>query len=263
MAELIEQTNFSIYSSIKSSNNSLAKQLKSIPLNQAESQVSNNNLSDDNKQIILKIINNSELNENNNYKNLYEELQLKYNSIKEENNNLKIENQNLKNENKELKLELNQFKENEIEIKKDNNSISNNIIENLGLSLTKRNSNSSIFLSSCMNDEEINDLNEAKINQSLTEIKKNEKNLKIKEKYNLLIKSNVTKSISKNDLKLIKEKEMKKRQLIKDKANINIKNFRKKYKISDINKYPDDIIIHAFRENNFDEDKAYQFLINT
>jgi hypothetical protein len=114
-----------------------------------------------------------------------------------------------------------------------------------------------------MNDEEINDLNEAKINQSLTEIKKNEKNLKIKEKYNLLIKSNVTKSISKNDLKLIKEKEMKKRQLIKDKANINIKNFRKKYKIYDINKYPDDIIVHAFRENNFDEDKAYQFLIST
>ena len=125
--------------------------------------------------------------------------------------NIKNENQKLKFENKELKKELNNYKENENEIKKENSSLSFIIRENLDLSFTKKNSNSSIYLSSCLNDEEINELNEAKFNQNLTEVKKKEKNLKIKEKYNFIINNNVIKSISNNELELTKKKEDQKR----------------------------------------------------
>ena len=202
MSEFIEQDNSSLnYSINERSNINLEACLESISINGSQSQ-SISNPSDSNQQIILKIINNSNLkNEQNEniYKNLYEELQTKFNTIQEENNKLKIENNELKkennklktenekleSENEELKKELNNYKEKDNEIKNENNSLSFINRENLDLSLTKKNSGSSIYLSSCLNDEEINELNEAKINQSLAEIKKIEKNLKIKEIYNV------------------------------------------------------------------------------
>ena len=287
MSEFIEQDNSSLnYSINERSNINLEACLESISINGSQSQ-SISNPSDSNQQIILKIINNSNLkNEQNEniYKNLYEELQTKFNTIQEENNKLKIENNELKkennklkiennelkkennklktenekleSENEELKKELNNYKEKENEIKNENNSLSFINRENLDLSLTKKNSGSSIYLSSCLNDEEINELNEAKINQSLAEIKKIEKNLKIKEIYNVKKNNKVIKSVSENDLEFTKKIEEEKKQFYKD-----INNFRKKYNLSNLKKYPDDIIIKTLRENNFDEEKAFQFLI--
>ena len=255
MSEFLEQD--ISYSINKRSDINLEKCLNSISMNDSETQ-SINNPSDGNQQIILKIINNSkvsEQNENINYKNLYEELQIKNNAILEENKNLKNENQKLKFQIIELKREINNYKKNENEIENENNDLSFNNEKNFELSLTHKNSSSSIDLSTHLNDQEVNELKEPKINRFLTEKRKSDKYLKIKEKYYFTHNNKLIKSIS------TKKTEDQNNQFCKNKPNIDkIKNFREKYKLLDINKYPDDTIIKALKENNYDEEETYKFL---
>lgn len=127
-------------------------------------------------KIILKnLINDSIINKyeqlNKQYEQLnkqYEELKKKFKKSEEEKDNLKIDNQNIKLENTELKKKLDNYKSKSKEI----NSIYYNNEENLNLTLTKKNSGNSSFLSSFKNEEEKNDLNNAKIKQVLAQKKK-------------------------------------------------------------------------------------------
>ena len=183
----------------------------------------------------------SQINPDINYLKLIEDLQKKFNEIQ--------------NENKQLK---------ESEKHKENKSISYNNNGNNILSLTKMNSNDSISIlqSSIINEEEINELTKAKKKAYSSELNKNNINEKIKEIYKSLQKqkSEAKSKLNDSESNKLKEKEEKtqkeKRELLK--AKDIIKNFREKYKILDIKKYPNELIFYFLKENNYDEDQAYE-----
>ena len=193
----------------------------------------------ENNTIINKYF--SQINPDLNYQKLIEELLKNYNDME--------------NKNKQLKAS---------EKHNGNKSISYNNNGNHILSLTRMNSNDSISIlqSSIINAEEINELTKAKIKAYSSELNKNNLNKKIKEIYKSFQKqkSEAKKKLNDSESNDLKEKEEKAQKEKREfyKAKDKIKNFREKYKIFDIIKYPDDIIFYFLKENNYKKEEAYK-----
>lgn len=243
-----EQTSALSFSSsnISESNNDLAKSLLNV--DKSETIISSNQNSEnfDNPKLITYKKNNTSIASKNNERN---------NNQSDINKNIdnKIYGDLLKNL-KDKPNESMQSKE-ELEKHQENKSNSYNKNKNKDLSLTKLNSNGSgNILQSSIIILEVNEKPEArnKDNDNDSDIIKDHTD------NNLSEISGRPKS-KKNDLKEKEDKDQKElREKIK--STDKIKKFREKYNILDIKKYPKDVIYHYLKENNFNEEKAFEDL---
>jgi hypothetical protein len=151
------------------------------------------------------------------------ELQKRIEELKSENTELKLKVQHYQEENEELK---NSIKENDFQFR-DINKSSHELQKELEIFYENQKSNSSD-----KNNNEQN-IEKSKINQS--------------QKW---------KKESLLDIEIIKRKELKKKLKVKGEEKIFAQNFRKEYNLKE-DKYPDDKIIKALKENDYDKELAF------
>ena len=228
-----------------------------------------------NKSSILINNNNQNININNNISIInYDTILLQNNQLKEKIENYEKEIENLKKQNEKYEKEKENLKKQKDELKKENDNLKKynldyfNQIENLKKQLTdvnnysnysfmkKRSSNTNSYSSIELNEEEKDEIENKKM-KNLQKIDDN--NIK---------KSTLSKSFFFNnntkqeiDSKQIKQEEDDRKKYYRDLSRIEKLNFWKNYKLNKKD-FPDEIIVQAFRENNFEPKKAYEFLIN-
>lgn len=155
-------------------------------------------------------------------------LKNKINELNKRNDELNKQNDELKKELKNLQEKLNDFEDGKNSDKsgEKNDEILFNI-NNLDL---KKSINDSIYLTSSqrMNEEEISEINEAKLNSNKAEINRNGKNLKILDKVRIL-KNKSKNDVNKNlNINKIKENEETRKKAIKENSKLNLKKSNKK-----------------------------------
>ena len=155
-------------------------------------------------------------------------LKNKINELNKRNDELNKQNDELKKELKNLQEKLNDFEDGKNSDKsgEKNDEILFNI-NNLDL---KKSINDSIYLTSSqrMNEEEISEINEAKLNSNKAEINRNGKNLKILDKVRIL-KNKSKNDVNKNlNINKIKENEETRKKAIKESSKLNLKKSNKK-----------------------------------
>ena len=155
-------------------------------------------------------------------------LKNKINELNKRNDELNKQNDELKKELKNLQEKLNDYEDGKNLDKsgEKNDEILFNI-NNLDL---KKSINDSIYLTSSqrMNDEEISEINEAKLNSNKAEINRNGKNLKLLDKVRTL-KNKSKNDVNKNlNINKIKENEETRKKAIKENSKLNLKKSNKK-----------------------------------
>ena len=162
--------------------------------------------------------------EENSYESVILKLQKLIEELKSEITELKLKVKHYQEENKELKN--NNIKESDFQFR-DINKSTHELQKELEIFYENQKSNSSD-----KNNNEQN-IEKSKINQS-----------KKWKKESLL------------DIEIIKRKELKKKLKVKGEEKIFAQNFRKEYNLKE-DKYPDDKIIKALKENDYDKELAF------
>jgi hypothetical protein len=148
--------------------------------------------------------------------------------LKNKINELNKQNDELKKELKNLQEKLNDY-ENGKNLDKSGEK-NDEILFNINNLDLKKSINDSIYLTSSqrMNDEEISEINEAKLNSNKAEINRNGKNLKILDKVRTL-KNKSKNDVNKNlNINKIKENEETRKKAIKENSKLNLKKSNKK-----------------------------------
>ena len=224
-------------SNISEKRNELAKNLSELNLDKSETIISSNKNSEYNPQLIPYKENNTSFASKNNES---KPINIKNNSQSDINKSIDIKKIEIFFQNSKDKPNESIQSQEELEKHQENKSISYNKNKNKDLSLTKLNSNgsgnilpSSIFSKADEKPEAINKDNDSEISEI-----SGPKTFKQEDE-------NKTQKLQREIIKSAKK----------------IKKFREKYNILDINKYSNKFIYFYMKENNFDEEKAFESIL--